>query len=84
MVLHFVDGLDEVEKGFGAFGFVGDFFGGAICGFEDSVIFEVVKDVTVEIKFLSSVDIDPIEKRDKITEGSFLDFDSAEGLGNGL
>ena len=30
--LHLIDGLDEVEEGFGALSFVGDFGGGVIGG----------------------------------------------------
>ena len=62
--LHLVDGLDKVEEGFGAFGFVGDFFGGAVGGFEDGVIAEIFENIAIKIELLESVHVQMVEKRD--------------------
>ena len=55
--LHLVDGFDEVEEGFGAFGLVGDFTSGFVGRLDDGVIFQVFKDIAIKMEFLSGTDV---------------------------
>ena len=66
-LLHFVDGLDEVEEGVGTLGLVSNLTSSAVSWIKDGVIFEVVKDVTVDAEFFGAIHIDLVQERYKVT-----------------
>ena len=84
MKLHAVDGFDEIEEGLGAFGLVRNFTSGAVSWFQYGVIFKFFKDVTIETETFGGVDIDVVEKRDKIAQCGGFDLVDVERLWNRL
>ena len=51
-LLHFIDGFDKVEEGLGTFGFIGDVEGSLVGWLEYGGIFELLEDITAEVKLL--------------------------------
>ena len=58
VLLYFVNSFDEVEKRFGAFGFIRDFAGGMIGRVQNGVILEILKDIAIDVEFLRCVHVD--------------------------
>ena len=59
--LHFVDSFDEVEESFGAFGIISNFMSCVVGWVENSVIFEILENIAIDVELLNRIHIDFIE-----------------------